>query len=125
MIDDAARGRLSFLGRRLPSPFELWTVTLGPGHALPYDEADWHDAVVVVEAGEVDLECVGGGRQRFVRGDVLRLSGLPLRTLRNPWPEPAVLVAVARRRRPMSSGPAGRHDSDRVDQLGGAQPRDY
>jgi hypothetical protein len=125
MIDDTAVGRLSFLGRRPPPPFELWTVTLAPGHALPYAEADWHDAVVVVEAGEIDLECVGGGRQRFVPGDVLRLSGLPLRSLRNPWPEPAVLVAVARRRRPMSSGPAGRHNSDRVDQPGGAQPRDY
>jgi hypothetical protein len=110
MTDDTAGGRLSFLGRPLPPPFERWTVTLEPGHALPYEEADWHDVVVVVAAGEIDLECVGGGRQRFVPGDVLRLSGLPLRTLRNPWPEPAVLVAVARRRRPMSSGSAGRHN---------------
>ena len=110
MIDDTAGGRLSFLGSPPPPQFALWTVTLEPGHALPYDEADWHDAVVVVVAGEIDLECVGGGRQRFVPGDVLRLSGLPLRTLRNPWPEPAVLVAVARRWRPMSSGSAGRHN---------------
>jgi hypothetical protein len=97
MVDDGDSGRLSFLGRGLPSPFVLWMVTLGPGHTLPYDEADWRDAVVVVEAGEIDLVCLGGGRQRFVPGDVLRLSGLPLRNLRNPWPEPAVLVAVARR----------------------------
>jgi quercetin dioxygenase-like cupin family protein len=110
MIDDTAGGRPSFLGSRPSSPFERWTVTLEPGDALPYVEADWHDAVVVVEAGEIELECMGGGRQRFVAGDVLCLSGLPLRTLRNPWPEPAVLVAVARRRRPMSSGSAGRHN---------------
>jgi hypothetical protein len=98
MMDDSDRGRLSFLRGDLPSSFVLWMVTLGPGDALPYDEAVWRDAVVVVEAGEIELVCLGGGRQRFVAGDVLRLSGLPLRTLRNPWPEPVVLVAVARRR---------------------------
>jgi hypothetical protein len=97
MDDDTDRDRLSFLGRRLPSPFELWIVTLGPDQALPYDEADWRDAVVVVEAGAVDLVGLCGGRQRFVPGDVLCLGGLPLHTLRNPWPEPAVLAAVARR----------------------------
>jgi hypothetical protein len=111
MIDDTDCGPLSFLGRPPPSPFELWMVTLGPGHALPYDQAEWRDAVVVVEAGEVELECEGGGRQRFLAGDVLCLRGLPLRALRNPWPEPAVLVAVTRRRRPMSSGSAGRHNN--------------
>lgn len=98
MDDDIDRERLSFIGKRLPSPFELWIVILGPDQTLPYDEADWRDAVVVVETGQIDLVCPGGGRQRFVPGDVLCLSGLSLRTLRNPLPDPAVLVAVSRRR---------------------------
>jgi hypothetical protein len=110
MDDDTDRGRLSFLGGRLPTPFERWVVTLGPDQTMPYDEADWRDAVVVVEAGQIDLVCPDGRRQRFVRGDVLCLSRLPLLVLRNPSPELAVLAAVARRRRPMRSGPAGRHN---------------
>jgi len=40
---------------------------------------------------------VSGARGRFTRA-VLSLSALPLRALRNPSAEPAVLVAISRRR---------------------------
>jgi hypothetical protein len=96
-MDDLDPERVSFLGRRLPSWAQLRVVVVAPRHRLAYDEADWHDAIVVVEAGAIDLECVGGSRQRIVRGDLLWLSGLALRSLHNPWPEPAVLAAVSRR----------------------------
>jgi quercetin dioxygenase-like cupin family protein len=88
--------RLSFLGRRLPSWVELRVVVVAPGHRLAYHQADWRDAVVVVEGGTLDLECLGGGRQRFVRGDLLCLHGLSLRALHNPGHEPAVLAVVSR-----------------------------
>jgi len=52
--------RLSFLGRRLPSAFEVKVIALAPGRERTYDEADWRDALVVVEGGEIELECVGG-----------------------------------------------------------------
>ena len=39
-----------------------------------------------------------GARGRFARGAVLSLSALPLRALRNAGAEPAVLVALSRRR---------------------------
>lgn len=77
--------------------FRLRVVAVAAGGERPFDEAEWRDAIVVVERGEIELECLGGGRQRFGRGDVLWLVGLPLRALQNPGREPAVLVAVSRR----------------------------
>jgi hypothetical protein len=62
-----------------------------------FEEREWDDALVIVERGEVDLECANGGRLRFVAGDILWLTGLPVRSLRNPGVEPAVLVAISRR----------------------------
>jgi hypothetical protein len=111
-MDDLGPGRLSFLGRRLPSWAELRTVVLAPRRRLAYDQADWRDAVVVVEGGELEVEWLGGSRQRFLRGDVLCLSGLPLWALHNPGCEPIVLAVVSRRKTPMSLGPAGRLNSD-------------
>ena len=88
---------LSFLGRPLPASFERRVVILGPGDALVYDPAEWRDAIIVVEAGQIELECRDGSRQYFGRGDILWLDGLPLRALHNPGPNLAVLTAVSRR----------------------------
>jgi hypothetical protein len=99
-MDDHDAERPSFLGCRLPSWARLRVVVVAPSQRLAYDEADWRDAIVVVEAGAIDLECLGGSRRRFLRGDMLWLSGLTLRALHNPGPEPAVLAAVSRRREP-------------------------
>jgi quercetin dioxygenase-like cupin family protein len=96
-MDDLGAERLSFLGRRLPSWVELRMVVVAPGHRLAFDEAAWSDAIVVVEGGALELECLGGSRQRLVRGDLLWLSGLPLRVLHNPGREPVVLTVVSRR----------------------------
>jgi hypothetical protein len=82
--------------------FERRIVSVPPRGALDYDEADWRDALVLVVRGEIEL-----GRERFGRGSVLSLAGLPLRTLHNQGVEPAELVAV-RRRRAARAGPAGR-----------------
>jgi hypothetical protein len=72
-------------------------VVVDPGDRRPYEQAEWDDALVIVKRGEIDLECRAGGRMRFIAGDMLWLTGLPLRALRNPGAEPAVLVAVSRR----------------------------
>jgi hypothetical protein len=80
--------------------FERRTVSVPPGGVLEYDEADWRDALVLVVRGEIEL-----GRERFGRGSVLSLAGLPL-SLRNRGAEPAELLAV-RRRRAAPAGPAG------------------
>ena len=85
------------LSRLVPS-FDIRVVVLVPGAERPYEESEWRDALVVLETGDIDLESVGGSRHRFRSGDVLWLSGLPLRALHNYGPEPALLVAVSRRR---------------------------
>ena len=94
---DAGRSRLSFLGRRLPPPFERRVVVLAPDHTWVYDAAEWRGAIVVVEHGQIELECLDGSRHCFGRGDVLWLDRLPLRALHNHGDTSAVLVAVSRR----------------------------
>lgn len=99
MGHDSGPGRLSFLDGPLPSRFRLFEVTLAPGGSRAYDEAEWSDALVVVERGEIELECAAGVRKRFPGGAVMWLEGIGLRTLHNPGSEPTVLVAVSRRLR--------------------------
>jgi hypothetical protein len=96
--DHVGADRLSFLGRRLPPAFELRVVSVAPGGQRTYDEAEWRDALVVVERGEIELESSAGARTRFGTGSVLWLFGLPLRALHNRGPDPALVVAVSRRR---------------------------
>ena len=89
---------LSFLDRRLPPAFELRAISLAPGAERAYDAEEWRDALVVVERGEIELEPIAGGRTHLGPGAVLWLFGLPLRALHNRGTEPAIVVAVARRR---------------------------
>jgi hypothetical protein len=96
---DPGAPALSFLGRRLPPAFGVRVVTVGPGESLDYDPADWRDALVVVERGELRLTSPDGAGCTVRAGDVLCLAGLALRMVRNPGREPAVLTAVARRGR--------------------------
>ena len=68
-----------------------------PGVSRPSDDAEWHDALVLLVQGDVDLECAAGGRRRFHAGAVLWLAGIDLRALHNVGVEPVVLLAVTRR----------------------------
>ena len=77
--------------------FEWRVVAVAPGGARAIDDAEWQDALVVVERGEIELEGLGGTRRRFARGHLLCLAGVPLRALHNRAEETAVLVAVSRR----------------------------
>ena len=89
-------------------------VTIEPGGVLAYDEAEWHDAIVFVEDGEIVLECVRGYTRRFRRGHTLWLERLPLRCVRNPAAVPARLLAVSRYARSGRRSPsAGFADSPR------------
>ena len=97
MSEDDCLDRLSIAGRRLPPAFVRREIVLAPGTERPYDPDEWADSIVVVADGEVELECRAGHLARFRRGDILWLTGLPLRVLRNRGSEAAVLVAVSRR----------------------------
>lgn len=90
---------LSFLRSRLSPAFEVRVTAVAPGRERTYHEADWRDALVVVDRGSVELESLDGSRERFARDDVLWLEGLPLRALHNCGGEPAVLLAISRPRR--------------------------
>jgi hypothetical protein len=90
-------GRPAFLGRRVPDAFDIREIVLAGGAARAFDEAEWRNSIVVVETGEIDLECLGGSRRTFGCGDVLWLGGLSLRVLHNSGSGPAVLIAVSRK----------------------------
>jgi hypothetical protein len=94
----------AFLGRVLPPEFSSRTIMIPPGEALAYRPAEWHDALVVVERGRIDLE-TACGRHRFPSGAMLCLSGISLRAVRNPGPAVAVLVAITRKDPPMQRSP--------------------
>ncbi len=89
-------GVRSFLGSPVPAGFEVRRIVVDCGAERAYDETEWLDAIVLVEDGEIELECVQGSRHRFARGDILWLVGLPLRVLRCSGSGPAVLLAVSR-----------------------------
>jgi hypothetical protein len=89
---------LSFLHRRLPRSFEVRVIGFAPAGVRAYNPVEWRDALVVVERGEIELECMHGSRLRFGRGAVLWLAGLSVRAIHNRGPGTALLVAVARRR---------------------------
>jgi quercetin dioxygenase-like cupin family protein len=102
--DPVGPERLTFLDGPLPSRFRLRGMTLEPGGSCPYRAADWDDALVVVERGEIELECRAGGRRRFPAGAIMWLQGMDLHALHNPGAEPTVLSAVSRR---LPGGPSG------------------
>ena len=88
--------RLSLLGRALPDSVCLRVIVLPPGLSRPYDEREWDDALVVVEEGEIELDCADGSNTPFGAGAVLFLAGLPVVALTNRGDEPAVLSAASR-----------------------------
>jgi len=81
----------------VPAGFGRRRTTLAPHAVVPFDAAAWAGAIVRVEGGTLELVGRSGRCRRFVAGDVLALAPLDLAALRNPGPEPLVLVAVARR----------------------------
>ena len=89
---------LVLAGRPLPASLRARTVRLEPGCSRPYDRAEWHDALVIVACGEVELEAQCGRRLPLGAGAILWLAGLPLRALHNRGTVAAVLVAVSRAR---------------------------
>ncbi len=91
-------GPLAFVAGTLTPPFRRSVITVEPGTTRWYEEREWRDSLVVVHRGEIELECVRGGRRRFTEGDILWLGGLDLRAVHNHGAKPAVLVAVSRRR---------------------------
>jgi quercetin dioxygenase-like cupin family protein len=92
--------RLDLLGRAVPPGFEVCVVVVAPGCVRPYRAADWRDALVEVDYGQLELELCSGTRHRVIAGDLFWLDGLPVRALLNGESEPAVLVTLSRKQTP-------------------------
>jgi hypothetical protein len=84
------------MDKRRRRPFRVVAVAIPPGEVRAYDSTEWCDAIVAVERGELELECVSGGRRRFGSGSLIWLCDLPLRALRSTGCDPVLLVAVFR-----------------------------
>lgn len=73
-------------------------VSIAVGDARPCDEEEWRDALVMITAGDIEIECDRGGRRRFEQGSILWLVGLDVRLLHNVSDVPVALTAIRRRR---------------------------
>lgn len=89
-----------------PLVFETRHVRIPAGVVRAYDPAEWRGALIVVERGVIELECLCGARGTFVAGDVLYLDRLPLRRLRNRTAASVILSATRR----VHGTPAARHE---------------
>jgi hypothetical protein len=96
--------RLDLLGTLTATAFEVRVSALSPGCGGAFDETQWRDALVEIESGVLELELTSGQRWSFGTGEILWLTGLPIRALHNPGAEPCIVVA------------AWRGDSGRIDQ---------
>lgn len=88
-----------FVGAGLPRSFRRRTVSIPPRQCRGYEASEWRDAIVLVRRGKVDVTCSDGTVLRFGEGDLLWLTGLPVRALCNPGEGEAVLVGIRRRGR--------------------------
>jgi len=77
-----------------PEGFSRRVVRAAPGREVRLVHA--HGAIVVVEQGELEVECRAGACRRFGRGAMLPIARLGVAHLRSVGSRPLVLVAVAR-----------------------------
>jgi hypothetical protein len=82
-------------GRR---EFEQRRLVIAPGAEQRTAADEWSDALVAIESGLLEVECLSGARWTFGTSALLCLSWLPVQILRNPGASPVVLVATRRRR---------------------------
>lgn len=90
----------ALFGDPLPEGFARRVFHVAPGHELGLERDGLPDAIVVVEQGELEVECRAGARRRFARGSMICITRLPLARLRSVGTCPLVLVAVSRASRP-------------------------
>ena len=84
----------------LPEGFSRRVLRVAPGFELGREPEFLSDAIVVVEQGELELECRAGARRRFGCGSIIPIARAPITHLRSVGRGPLVLVAVSRASRP-------------------------
>ena len=88
---------LECLERGAPNRFVRRVIDIAPLAELDYEPSSWHDAIVFVRAGTIEIECVEGEHARFHDGDIICLAPFSVRAVRNPYVEPVHLLVVSRR----------------------------
>jgi len=91
---------------RSTARFTRQIVEVPPGGLLDHEAPVWREALVVVLAGEIVVECSCDQRHRFVRGDILSFARLPLRSVQNEGPCQTRLLAVWRTGEPEGCRPS-------------------
>jgi hypothetical protein len=95
MTTDESVGDVLFRGP-LPPGFSRRVFHVAPGLELGLEPGGLPDAIVVVEQGELELECRAGTCRRFPPGSMIPIARLPVSHLRSVGPGPLVLIAVSR-----------------------------
>jgi hypothetical protein len=82
----------------LPEGFCRRVFRVAPGRELGLEPGRLADTIVLVEQGELELECRAGTCRRFGCGAMIPIARLPVSHLRSVGRRPLVLVAVSRAR---------------------------
>jgi hypothetical protein len=80
----------------LPEGFSRHIFRFATGLDFVLEQGRLLDAMVLVEEGELEVECRAGARRRFGRGSMIPIGRLPVSHLRSAGPGPLVLIAVSR-----------------------------
>jgi hypothetical protein len=80
----------------LPEGFCRRVFRVAPGLELGMDSIDLRGAIMLVEQGELELECRAGTCRRFGHGSMIPIGPLPVARIRCVGTGPLVLVAVSR-----------------------------
>ena len=84
-------------GQAAAGAFDVRAVAIASGSARAYDAADWRDALVVVERGEIELECRGGNAWAVRAGGPAHAGRAAPGGRAQPRRRAALLAVVARR----------------------------
>jgi hypothetical protein len=80
----------------LPDGFARRVHRALPGRDVALEPAPPADAIVVVEQGELELECRAGTCRCFGRGSMIPIARLPMARLLSVGSRPLVLAVIAR-----------------------------
>jgi hypothetical protein len=80
----------------LPAGFSRRVFRVAPGLELDLEARGVLDAIVLVEEGEIELECRAGMRRRFGRGSIIPITRPPVTHARNVGSCPLRFLSVSR-----------------------------
>ncbi len=80
----------------LPTGFTRRILRLETGCEVDPELCRLPDAIVVVDEGELEIECRAGGRRRFGCGSMIPIARVPVARARSVGPDPLALTFVSR-----------------------------